>query len=396
MTPQKGFIRNTEYLEAKLRTGEISSESELIRIRAEKEQLHIQAWSIAKELPALRDALIPVNRQNRIFDNLALQLSHDTLLHAILRVERHPAALEQLLVSASVYQSTFGAFRKDRRIINRGNSAAGIPRGFLYKSNRYLLSPSVRKSVPSSVLPDSLPPAGTFRLFAFNIFRQFDRLNEGGYRTINFISGVFGSSVASIRKDPPVVINPDTFVPYLQPLDIILMKSEGNFTDKLIPGYFGHTVVWARSGLPDRYSHLPDHEPDSEPLFIESVRSGVKYSTVGELSDATVMVVIRVFGLSGEEREVARERLFSHVGKLYDFNFDLESPARLFCTELPYLIFDQITWVTQHVYGRFTMSPDDIIRTALKDDRLKLMMLITHDQVVHMPAPELIEGLITP
>ncbi len=390
-----GFIRNTGHLEAQLMQGVISSDVALEEIFTDKERLHLQAYAIASELPEARNTLLPASRQNRIFDNLAEQLVHDSILHAIMRVENHPSAIEQLLVSAAVYQNSYGAIPKVRRIINRGNISAGIPRGFLHKSRRFMLSPNIRKYVPPSNVLDPLPPSGAFPLLAYNVFRQFDRVNEGSYRSVNFVSSAFGNTVAAIRRDPPVKIEQSSFVHFLKPLDIVLMKSEGNFTDKIIPGYFGHTAVWAGVAETLRHSHLPGLDITEGPLFVESVRTGVKFSQIDELSDASVLLVIRVFGLNHDAKNVAIDRLISHIGKLYDFNFDLESPAKVFCTEVPYLIFDQISWKTQFTYGRYTMSPDDIIRTAFSDNRLQFMMLITPDQVVHMPAPELIEELIS-
>ncbi len=392
---KKGFIRDTSHLEAQLLLGEISSEVVLEKILAEKEQLHLQAYEIAGELPEAPDALIPASRQNRIYDNLAVHLVHDSMLHAIMRVEKNPRAIEQLIVSAAVYQNSYGSMPKLRRIINRGNTAAGIPRGYLHKSRRFMLSPNIRKSIPPSDLLDPLPQSGALRLLGYNIFRQFDRVSEGSYQTVNLVSGAFGNTIAAIRKNPPVIIDQSGFVSFLEPLDIILMKSEGNFTDKFIPGYFGHTAVWTGDADSLRLMHHAGFQNSAESLFIESVRTGVKFSGIDELSDASVLLVIRVFGLNDDARDLAIERLVSHVGKLYDFNFDLESPSKLFCTEVPYLIFDQINWKAQYSFGRYTMSPDDIIRTAFSDNRLQFMLLITPEQVIHMPAHELIEKLIT-
>lgn len=66
------------------------------------------------------------------------------------------------------------------------------------------------------------------------------------------------------------------------------------------------------------------------------------------------------------------------VGKPYDFNFDVESKERVYCSKLVYLSYSGIDWPTKRSLGRTTFTPDDV---AIKAAREGILQLVTfyHD-----------------
>jgi hypothetical protein len=61
------------------------------------------------------------------------------------------------------------------------------------------------------------------------------------------------------------------------------------------------------------------------------------------------------------------------VGKPYDFNFDVESKDRVYCSKLVYFCYSGIEWPTKKSLGRTTFTPDDVALKAVKNGTLQLV-----------------------
>jgi hypothetical protein len=61
------------------------------------------------------------------------------------------------------------------------------------------------------------------------------------------------------------------------------------------------------------------------------------------------------------------------VGKPYDFNFDVESKERVYCSKLVYLSYSGVEWPTKKSLGRTTFTPDDVAIKAAKEGTLQLV-----------------------
>jgi hypothetical protein len=66
------------------------------------------------------------------------------------------------------------------------------------------------------------------------------------------------------------------------------------------------------------------------------------------------------------------------VGKPYDFNFDVESKERVYCSKLVYLTYSGVEWPTKKSVGRTTFTPDDVAVRAVKGGDLELVSFF-HD-----------------
>jgi uncharacterized protein YycO len=168
--------------------------------------------------------------------------------------------------------------------------------------------------------------------------------------------------------------------------DILLEKTPFRLTDKLIPGYWGHAAVWI--GSEDELKELGiwgnpvvaryRDEIREGRLVVEALRSGVEMNTLTHFLNIDSIGILRKPDLSREARANAIIQALRQVGKPYDFNFDVESKERVYCSKLVYLTYSGIDWPTKRSLGRTTFTPDDV---AIKAAREGILQLVTfyHD-----------------
>jgi len=56
------------------------------------------------------------------------------------------------------------------------------------------------------------------------------------------------------------------------------------------------------------------------------------------------------------------------------------------------LATDFIDWKVRHTFGRFTLSPDDLINTAIENDLLEIPVFFTKTKVVENPDPNFLRS----
>ena len=174
-------------------------------------------------------------------------------------------------------------------------------------------------------------------------------------------------------------------VPILQPLDILVEKSSFLITDKFIPGHFGHVALWIgdekvytkrniwHSQLIQPYQELiqtNDTLIQYKKTIIEAVTNGVRFTSLYDFLDADDLVVLRptcVFENIYDDT-VAILQAVSQVGKEYDFDFDVHNKDKIICSELACICFPKINWEEIRFFGKRTVSPDNIVRTCLKEN----------------------------
>src|SRR5690606_29067670 len=147
-------------------------------------------------------------------------------------------------------------------------------------------------------------------------------------------------------------------------------------TDRFIPGHFGHVAFWL--GQPEELiSFTVQHEGREIPLLdhpamlpylerfsqgklvLEALREpGVTMNTLEHFMDIDDFLVLR----SSEVQEPGEKILTAvkQFGKPYDFNFDIETEEAIVCSELIYMVLDEVSWPTDRSMGRYTISPDHI------------------------------------
>ncbi len=167
----------------------------------------------------------------------------------------------------------------------------------------------------------------------------------------------------------------------LQSGDILLEKTPFRLTDKLIPGYWGHAAVWLGTeaelkelGVWDHPVVRRHHKAIREGrLVVEALRSGVEMNPLEKFLNIDSIGVLRRPGLTREQRKQVVLQTLRQVGKPYDFNFDVETLDRVYCSKLVYLAYHGVNWPVQESFGRKTISPDDVAVRAFSRNDLELI-----------------------
>jgi hypothetical protein len=359
---------------------------------------------------------------NQIYKNFSEQLDYDRVFNSFLhRDSRHKERLSssqriaglRLLQSAQTYHSSYQKNKEIRRVINRGDAGNNIPPNIIRKSQYFLYSPSIRKKLYSSNYinePDSidiqinkLQKTNCWTSFSEHVFQKNDRL----YATIHVIipymgSYLFGNTIGLYHKNSAQRKYAIQLSSLIQPNDILLMKSENHLTDKFIPGYFGHAAIWLGPGKfkKGKENHISDNKDKPKKIniqkkyIIEALRSGVQLSSLKKFADGEVFLILRMKSLSPQQMINVRENALRQLHKKYDFNFDIESPDLIFCTELVYLTYDFIDWKVQYDMGRYTIFPDDILISIMDDDRFEIVSLLKSGKVILHPDKGLLQELL--
>lgn len=356
---------------------------------------------------------------NQLYTSFGEQLNIDRYFNGLLRKGRlkHDSlsalqsyAGSQLLLSASLYNRMYKSSRIIRRALNRGNKSNNVPRNTLRKSSNFLYSPSVRKIVtngrresiyPTDSILGVLPRTNILRVLQNQVGQFGDQLNSLAGNCFAFLGKSFfgrNSAVNTLKINNKQLA--DTLLVQLQPFDIVLEKSTSYLTNQVIPGYFTHASLWL--GLKNRRKF--DFKPDRlwkdrevslhDRAMAEAITTGVRMSSLREYAVGKTYVIIRFLPLDSTQKTAVLSNTLKHMGKGYDFNFDIESSDVVNCTELIYLSFDFINWETQYSLGRYTIYPDDILRTALKDCNFRISAIIENGKVYRNPDASKVFSLI--
>lgn len=157
----------------------------------------------------------------------------------------------------------------------------------------------------------------------------------------------------------------------LRPLDVVLTKSRGRLTGRLIPGLFTHAVVYLGTERELRALgvwNTPEVRPHQGAIragktWIEAVSRRVKLSGVKKAVDADQLVLLRPRLGASSKRRAALD-LFAHLGAPYDYHMNAAEDDALFCAELVGHAM-AIALPRREQYGRTTIVPADIAAQAL-------------------------------
>ncbi|MDD2336045.1 MAG: YiiX/YebB-like N1pC/P60 family cysteine hydrolase [Geobacteraceae bacterium] len=202
---------------------------------------------------------------------------------------------------------------------------------------------------------------------------------------VNLFSMVFGNAVGLVETRKGKLYGRSDVRGKLQRTltagDILLEKTPFRLTDKLIPGYWGHAAVWVGTenelkelGIWDDPIVARHHDQIRErQLVVEALRSGVEMNSLEHFLNIDSIGILRKPGLSRESRARTIIQALRQVGKRYDFNFDVESKERVYCSKLVYLSYSGIDWPTKKSLGRTTFTPDDVAAKAAPGGDLQLV-----------------------
>jgi hypothetical protein len=146
-------------------------------------------------------------------------------------------------------------------------------------------------------------------------------------------------------------------VTVLEPGDVIVTRRHDNFTNLFLPGFWPHAMLY-----------LGERSPSGTGPILEARKDGVRLRTLAEALDVDAFSVIRPRA-APSTIDAAIERALTHVGKLYDFDFDFFTSDRLVCTELIYRTYDglgEIRFKLTERAGKPTLSAEDILGMAVQ------------------------------
>lgn len=175
----------------------------------------------------------------------------------------------------------------------------------------------------------------------------------------------------------------------LQPLDVLFEKTPFRLTDKFIPGHFGHVAIWIGTeaqlkelGVWDHPSVVPYHQDiRNGARIVEALRPGVQFNTLHHFLNIDDFLAVRKrTPLTTEEKRHYLIKAFKQINKKYDFNFDVETDKTIVCSEIAYVVYENEDWVTVKTAGRYTISPDDVVKKAYSDGPF-MPVVFYHDGV---------------
>lgn len=303
----------------------------------------------------------------------------------------------ELLKVAISYNSTTkrARVRRAMRFYEKAMAEGEPPHVNQYLATLIDQSPSydmVRKWSPLSVLTRKL---GTLENITVDSFATLE--HEG----VSLFSMLFGNAVGLVEtRKGKLYERKDVYAELQTTLksgDILLEKTPFRLTDKLIPGYWGHAAVWVGTEQELRELGIWDHplvlryhdHIKNGNLVVEALRSGVEMNPLKGFLNIDSIGVLRRAGLSAQDRKQIVLQALRQVGKSYDFNFDVESLEKVYCSKLIYLAYHGVDWPVKRSFGRTTFTPDDVASNVFSQDSLQLISFY-HDGQKVRDAPALL------
>lgn len=210
-------------------------------------------------------------------------------------------------------------------------------------------------------------------------------------RTLNLLykgSKIFGNTAGRFQSRKGKLYNNIFFIKHLgyslQPLDTLLEKTPFRLTDKFIPGFWGHAAIYIGNEKQLKQLDLWNHpsvvkyhtQIRSGNTIVEALRSGVKINSIGSFSDIDDFALLRLQNdLSVEQKKDYIIRVLSHIGKEYDFAFNVETPSKIVCSELHYLTYLDVKFDIEYILGQPTISVDSVAKQGMINKPFKATVL---------------------
>jgi uncharacterized protein YycO len=338
----------------------------------------------------LTGVMLSLSSAMLLYDNYLLAISlfeGDSKLRRILN-ERDPgykvrsAALAKITMN---YDSVSNRARVRRaiRFYERETSHAAAPTAHDRESEYLRLL--IEQSPSYSMVKTWSPLYVVGRKLGFLAAVTTDAMSGMEREGVSLFSMVFGNAVGLVEtRRGKLYKKGDVLADIgasLKAGDILLEKTPFRLTDKLIPGYWGHAAVWIGTeaeltelGIWNDPLVARHHDEIRQGrLVVEALRSGVEMNTLQHFLNIDSLGILRKPNQSREARATTIMLALRQVGKPYDFNFDVESKERVYCSKLVYLSYSDIDWPTRRSLGRTTFTPDDVAAKVAKDDALQLV-----------------------
>lgn len=178
----------------------------------------------------------------------------------------------------------------------------------------------------------------------------------------------------------------------LLPFDLLMEKKAYKFTDKTIPGHWGHVGVYlgtqAQLEALGLWNH-PSIEPFKEGIMggkniFQVRRWGLVFDTLEDFINLDEMAILRVNNFtkkSNEDLSQTLSFLADQMDKEYDFSFDAMTGETITCTEIIAFSYGNINWPMEELLGRITLSPQNLAElTFYTGAPLNFVSYITGDE----------------
>ena len=233
-----------------------------------------------------------------------------------------------------------------------------------------------------------------------------DKISEFKRNTVNGISKIFGNLVGLVEERKGKLYKDKNSHTYLTTTlkagDILLEKTPFRLTDKMIPGHWGHAAIWVGDEKELRALGIWDHprvkkyheEISSGRRIVEALRSGVELSSLTDFMNVDDIAIIRDPDSSKKQTAARIIRSLRQIGKDYDFNFNVETTDKIVCSQLVYLAYTEITWPTERMLGRYTISPDNVAHKSAHNGPLELIVFYHDGKRIDKQPVKLMEDLM--
>lgn len=325
----------------------------------------------------------PINAEtiNELFKNLRTHYIIDSISKSIFVTAFDDSIKrkywEKLIVAYDFYGIMFQRDKKIRRIINRGDLANHLPaqwlcstQDFLWNNTNYIMTKE------SGIEVKSYSQKKIFYL----IQKYCDFVSESIYNAFGFLCKTLYCFSCWLDVNPDIETTANLSSEELKKWDIVCKKKQINYykCHLLISGTFSHVAIYFGNGI-----------------VAESTPNGVVFSKLDHFSASnSAYLVLRLKDISYTQSKAMENCLKKQIGKSYDFKFDIESPDRLICTELVYLVYNKIDWHSQSLFGKKIIYPDNIVETALSNPNLRIPLFVSDSRIEYCPESKKIAELI--
>ncbi|WP_413560263.1 YiiX/YebB-like N1pC/P60 family cysteine hydrolase [Bdellovibrio sp. HCB209] len=227
--------------------------------------------------------------------------------------------------------------------------------------------------------------SSTFEDSVANLWNRLTSRGKRGARVVSYgVSMGFGNMVGLVESRKGYLYNMSAsekskLIGEMKPLDILMEKTPFRLTDKMIPGHYGHVAIWLGTEeqlkdlkVWDQLTPLVQAKIRSGHRIVEALRPGVEINTLDHFLNIDDFLVVRDTrsNITDEYRRKAILQAVAQLGKEYDFNFDVLTHTRIVCSEIAYVVFDDVKWPLENTLMRYTISPDNVAQLAVGNQRI--------------------------
>ena len=166
----------------------------------------------------------------------------------------------------------------------------------------------------------------------------------------------------------------------LRPFDMVFIADKSYAFGKLIPGRFTHSYIYTGTeadlralglwDLPEVAAHHGEIRAGRH--ILEAVAPVARLGFLSKGLEVDAAAILRP-ALTPAQRRAAARAAFGSLGTPYDFTFNVDTPARLSCTELIDVAYPQLDLTVRAAYGQKIILPDDVVAQAIRGEGLRVV-----------------------